>query len=286
MPKGTGAKGEKLTLKVIKKAIRMTLDGRRRLTLSNMGITIFPKCVLKLTNVDELDLSRNLIKKLPDNIGSFWSLRLLDLHSNKLESVPESIGNLVGLTHLNLSNNRLISAGLPSSLGSLTGLKSLNLGLNQLDSLPPTMEALDGLQELGIFDNLFIDLPEFLKVLRNLTKVNVKRNPLSYVQGDSEGTQKEQSQAEEDVYHESSLGRTSLKGCQEQRDGFTGREGGGGGGGEVFEEITIRIYHGLMVPNSVASVNQDVWRIRKVEHKPTHDQTASQTIVQVERMSL
>ncbi|XP_056292345.1 leucine-rich repeat-containing protein 18 [Pseudoliparis swirei] len=286
MPKGNGAKGEKLTLKVIKKAIRMTLDGRRRLTLSNMGITIFPKCVLKLTNVDELDLSRNLIQKLPDNIGSFWSLRLLDLHSNKLESVPESIGNLVGLTHLNLSNNRLISAGLPSSLGSLTGLKSLNLGMNQLDSLPPTMEALDGLQELGIFDNLFINLPEFLKVLRNLTKVNMKRNPLSYVQGDSEGMHKEQSQAEEDVYlvHESSLCRTCLKRCQEQRDGFTGGggRGGGEGGGEVFEEITIRIYHGLMVPNSVASVNQDVWRISKVEHKPTNDQTASQTIVQVE----
>ncbi|XP_034408327.1 leucine-rich repeat-containing protein 18 [Cyclopterus lumpus] len=265
MPKGNGAKGEKLTLKVIKKAIWMTLDGHRRLNLSNMGITIFPKCVLKLTNVDELDLSRNLIQKLPDNIGSFWSLRLLDLHSNKLESVPESIGNLVGLTHLNLSNNRLISGGLPSTLGSLTSLKSLNLGMNQLDTLPPTMEALDGLQELGLFDNLFINLPEFLKVLRNLTKVNMKRNPLSYVQGDSEGMHKEQ--AEEDVYlvHESSLCRTCLKKCQEQREGFTG---GGGGGGDVFEEKRIRIYHGLMVPNSVATVNQDVWRIRKVEHKP------------------
>ncbi|KAK1905635.1 Leucine-rich repeat-containing protein 18 [Dissostichus eleginoides] len=146
MPKKKGAKGTKLTLKIAKKAIRMTPDGRHRLTLSNMGITIFP--------------------------------------NNKLEALPKSIGNLVGLTHLNLSNNRLISAGLPSSLGCLTSLKILNLGMNQLDTLPPSMEALDSLQELGLFDNLFIHLPEFVRGLRNLTKLNMKRTPLSYVQGD------------------------------------------------------------------------------------------------------
>ncbi|KAK9541605.1 hypothetical protein VZT92_001636 [Zoarces viviparus] len=267
MPKQKGDKGTELTLKLAKKAIRMTPDGRRRLTLSNMHITIFPKCLLKLTNVDELDLSRNLIEKLPDDIGNFSSLTWLDLHSNKLESVPESIGNLVGLTHFNLSNNRLISAGLPSTLGSLISLKSLNLGMNQLDTLPPTMDALHSLQELGLFDNRFINLPEFLKVLRNLTKVNVKGNPLSYVQRDGEGMQKEKCKAEEDVYlvHESSLCRTCLQKCQEQRQRLTrgGGGGGGGGGGDVFEEKRTRTYHGLMVPNSVASVNQDVWRIRK-----------------------
>lgn len=263
MPKAKGAKGTKLTLKIVKKSIRMTPDGRRRLTLSNMGITIFPKCLLKLTNVDELDLSRNLIQKLPDNIGNFSSLRWLDLHSNRLESVPESIGNLVGLTHLNLSNNRLISAGLPSTLGFLTSLKSLNLGMNQLDALPSTMGALDNLQELGLFDNLFISLPEFVTVLRNLTNVNVKRNPLSYVQGDGEGMQEEKLEAEE-VYlvHESGLCRTCLKRCKEQRERLTR----GGGGGDAFEEKRIRTYPGLMAPNSVATVNQDVWRIRNVEH--------------------
>ncbi|XP_070696576.1 leucine-rich repeat-containing protein 18 [Pempheris klunzingeri] len=267
MPKGKGPKGTKVTLKIAKKAIRTTPDGRRRLTLSNMGITIFPKCLLKLTSVDELDLSRNQIQKLPDNIGNFSSLRWLDLHSNKLESVPESIGNLVGLTHLNLSNNRLVSAGLPSTLGFLTSLKSLNLGMNQLDTLPPAMAALNSLQELGLFDNLFINLPEFVKVLRSLTKLNMKRNPLSYAQGDGERTQKVKSEPEEDVYlvHESSLCRTCLKRCKEQGERLTG---GGGGGGDMFEDKKIRTFPGLMVPNSVATVNQDVWRLRKAEQKP------------------
>ncbi|XP_050932438.1 leucine-rich repeat-containing protein 18 isoform X2 [Lates calcarifer] len=282
MPKGKGAKGTKVTLKIAKKAIRMTPDGRRRLTLSNMGITIFPKCLLKLTNVDELDLSRNQIQKLPDNIGNFSSLRWLDLHSNKLESVPESIGNLVGLTYLNLSNNRLTSVGLPSTLGFLTSLKSLNLGMNQLDTLPSTMVSLDSLQELGLFDNLFINLPEFLNALTNLTMVNMKRNPLMYAQGDGEGMLKEKSEPEENGYlvHESSLCRTCLKRCKDQRErlargggggggggGGEGRRGGGGRGSHMFEEKRIRTYPGLIVPNSVATINQDVWRIRKVEHE-------------------
>ncbi|XP_045926193.1 leucine-rich repeat-containing protein 18 isoform X1 [Micropterus dolomieu] len=265
MPKGKGAKGTKITLKIAKKAIRMTPDGRRRLILSNMGITIFPKCLLKLSNVDELDLSRNLIQRLPDNIGNFSSLRWLDLHSNKLESVPESIGNLVGLTHLNLSNNCLTSSSLPSTLGFLASLRSLNLGMNRLDSLPPTMVALHSLEELGLFDNLFIQLPEFVKALRNLTKVNMKQNPLSYAQGDGE-----KSEPEEDVYlvHESSLCRTCLKRCKEQTERLTrGRIGRDGGGGDMFEDKRIRTYPGLMVPNSVATANQDVWRVRKVEHK-------------------
>uniref|UniRef100_UPI0037E8B4D2 leucine-rich repeat-containing protein 18 n=1 Tax=Semicossyphus pulcher TaxID=241346 RepID=UPI0037E8B4D2 len=268
MPKGKGAKGTKVTLKIAKKAIRMTRDGGRRLNLSKMGITIFPKCLLKLTNVDEVDLSRNMIQKIPDNIGSFSSLRRLDLHSNKLESVPESIGNLAGLTHLNLSNNRLTSAGLPSTLGSLSSLKSLNLGLNQLDTLPPTMAALESLQELGLFDNLFTKLPEFVKELSNLTKLNTKRNPLVYAQADNEGMLKGKCEPEENVYlvHESNLCRTCFKSCKEQRERLC--EGGGGGEGVMCEDKRIRTYRGLMVPNSVAAVNQDVWRIRKVEHKP------------------
>uniref|UniRef100_A0A3Q1CP63 Disease resistance R13L4/SHOC-2-like LRR domain-containing protein n=1 Tax=Amphiprion ocellaris TaxID=80972 RepID=A0A3Q1CP63_AMPOC len=269
MPKGKGAKGTKVSLKIAKKAIRMTPDGQRRLTLSNMGLTSFPKCLLKLTNVDELDLSRNLIQKLPDNIGNFSSLRWLDLHSNKLESVPESIGNLVELTHLNLCNNRLNSAGLPSTLGSLTNLKSLNLGMNQLDALPPTLVALNNLQELGLFDNLFIKMPEFVRVLRNLTKVNVKRNPLSYVQGDGKGMLKKKAEPEEDVHlvHESSLCTTCLKRCKAERErliteGQRGRGVRGSCGGDVLEEKRIRTFSGLMTPNSIAIVNQDVWRIR------------------------
>ena len=259
MPKGKQAKGFKVTLKIAKKKIRMTPDGHRRLTLSNLGITTFPKCLLKLTNFDELDLSRNQIRKLPDNIGNLSSLRWLDLHTNKLESVPESIGDLVVLSHLNLSNNFLTSAGLPSTLGSLISLKCLNLGMNKLDNLPPNMVALDSLQEFCLFDNLFINLPDILHVLKNLTKLKMKRNPLSYVQEDDEELLQKKSQREEEMYLvcEKSLCRPCFKRCKEQRERLTEEELS-----HMIEEKRIRTYAGLMVPNSVAALNQDVWRIR------------------------
>uniref|UniRef100_A0A3Q3JRQ7 Disease resistance R13L4/SHOC-2-like LRR domain-containing protein n=1 Tax=Monopterus albus TaxID=43700 RepID=A0A3Q3JRQ7_MONAL len=194
----------------------------------------------------------------------------LDLHGNKLESLPESIGNLVGLTHLNLSNNHITSVGLPSTLGSLTNLKSLNLGMNRLDTLPLTMVTLKSLQELGLFDNLFTELPEFLKFLQNLIKLNIKRNPLSYVQGVAEGMLKEKLKPEEAAYlvHESSLCRTCHKRYKEQRERLIRGTDRGGGGSNVFQEKGIRTYPGLIVPNSVATVSQDVWRVRKVEHEP------------------
>ncbi|XP_056903364.1 leucine-rich repeat-containing protein 18 [Takifugu flavidus] len=243
-----------VSLKTAKKAIRIMPDGRCRLDLRNMGITNFPSWLFKLTSVTELDLSCNQLKKLPDNIGSFLSLRRLDLHSNKLESLPESIGSLVRLTHLNLCNNRLTSASFPSSVGFLTNLKSLNLGLNQLDSLPPVLVALDGLEELGLFDNQLVILPDFLKDLRNLTKVNLKGNHLLCAQEDSEKTTEKSAPAEE-VYlvHESSLCDTCITRCvKTRRDGEA----------ETLEGRKIETYPGLMVPNSVAIRNQDQWRIR------------------------
>lgn len=243
-----------VSLKTAKKAIWITQDGSCRLDLRNMGITIFPSWLFKLTDVTELDLSCNQLKKLPDNIGSFSSLKWLDLHSNKLESVPDSIGNLVRLTHLNLCNNRLTSASLPSTLGFLTNLKCLNLGMNQLDSLPPALVALDGLNELGLFDNKLVVLPDFLKVLHNLTKLNLKGNPLLCAHEDGEKMM-EKSALAEDVFlvHESGLCETCMTKCAElRRDGET----------ETVERKTVKTFPGLMVPNSAAKHSQDQWRIR------------------------
>lgn len=216
-------------------------------------MTTFPRWLFKLTYVTELDLSCNQLKKLPDNIGSFSSLRWLDLHSNKLESLPDSIGNLARLTHLNLCNNRLTSASLPPSIGFLTGLKCLNLGMNQLDSLPPALVSLDGLKELGLFDNKIVVLPDFLKVLHNLSKVNLKGNPLVCALEDGEKIT-ERSAPAEPLYlvHESILCETCITDCVEpRRDGES----------ETMEGKKIKNYPGLMVPNSVAIRNQDQWRI-------------------------
>ncbi|KAL4640203.1 leucine-rich repeat-containing protein 18-like [Arapaima gigas] len=173
------SKGRKITLKMARNALKVTVDGKRRLDLSNMQITTFPRCLLKLADVDELDLSRNLLQRIPDSIDQFINLRWLDLHSNQLEELPTSIGELQGLLYLNLCNNRLTAAGLPTEVGQLRKLRSLNLGMNQLERLPSSMGALRELQELGLFNNLLTHVPEFLDRLPHLQKLNTSCNPIA-----------------------------------------------------------------------------------------------------------
>ena len=258
--KSTAPKGKKVTLKLAKEALKVTADGYRRVDLSNLGIATFPKCLLKLTDVDELDLSRNLLQKLPEYVGNMTTLSRLDLHSNKLEALPESLGQLVGLTHLNVSNNRLRSGGLPASLCSLTQLRSLNLGMNLLDRLPHGLAALTALQDVGLFDNYFTELPKFLLAIRRL---NVKRNPCSSGRvGDGAGGGAAPATRAKVLYlaPESSLCKACLHQCQQERD-HNKRNAGGDGRG-VSVEKRNRSYAGLYTPNSVAAANQE-WRMRR-----------------------
>ncbi|XP_076844078.1 leucine-rich repeat-containing protein 18 [Brachyhypopomus gauderio] len=177
--KSSEPKGKKVTLKMAKSAMKLTVDGKRRLDLSNMEIATFPKCILKLCDVDELDLSRNVLKKLPDSIGTFINLRWLDLHSNRLEQLPEAIGCLQKLQSLNVCNNLLSTWGIPHELGLLGNLQSLNLGLNRIESLPTCVGALKELRQLGLFNNLLVHLPQWLHQLPNMQTLNVKCNPFA-----------------------------------------------------------------------------------------------------------
>lgn len=86
MAKGTKAKrktkSKKITLKMAQNCVELTLDGKRRLDLTFKGITAVPKCIQKLFHMDEVDLSRNMIRKIPDFIAQFIKMTVLDLHSN------------------------------------------------------------------------------------------------------------------------------------------------------------------------------------------------------------
>ncbi|XP_056325847.1 leucine-rich repeat-containing protein 18 [Danio aesculapii] len=249
--KSSEPSGRKITLKMAKNALRVTVDGKRRLDLSNMGISTFPKCILKLCDVDELDLSRNLLKKIPDAIDKFVNLRLLDLHSNHLEHLPAAIGRLQNLYSLNLCNNRLTSASLPHEMGFLRNLRILNLGMNCIETLPPTVSALKELRELGLFNNLLTQLPKSLQNLPKLQKINVKSNPMP----SDEDPEVDRIQRVESLYlvKEDCLCTDCLKKCREEREKLDGRM-------SAASTLKKSIFAGLITPNSVAQENQAVWR--------------------------
>ncbi|XP_063774014.1 leucine-rich repeat-containing protein 18-like [Pseudophryne corroboree] len=176
--KRDGLKGKTVTLQMAKNAIKESSGGKKRLVLSNLGIKEFPKCLKKLTSeVEELDISRNYIKKLPDWIQSFKSLCWLDVHTNHIEALPSAIGQLKQLSYLNLSNNNITEKGIPAEISQLKNIRKLNLGLNKISVLPPSLEALTQMTELGLFDNYLKEIPPGMLKMPKV-KINLKGNPI------------------------------------------------------------------------------------------------------------
>ena len=60
-----------------------------------------------LTHLQKLNLSKNHVKGLPENIGNLINLKHLDLSNNQIATLPTTIGNLKNLKHLDLRNNPL-----------------------------------------------------------------------------------------------------------------------------------------------------------------------------------
>jgi Leucine-rich repeat (LRR) protein len=109
------------------------------LDLSNQGLEKLPAYVLKLSNLEELDISNNKITgALPAEIHDLKKLRVLDASDNLMTGVPAEVGQLQNLEVLDLSNNRL--TGLPYELGNLKKLKQLNLSGN--DYAQPDLEII------------------------------------------------------------------------------------------------------------------------------------------------
>eukprot|EP01035_Chromulina_nebulosa_P036322 gene36322-48921_t len=80
------------------------------LNLSGCGIeNISVTGVLSLVYLQSLDLSRNSITTIPDDITSLYALEVLNLQQNKLEKLPATMNNLKYLRKLDLSYNKLSS---------------------------------------------------------------------------------------------------------------------------------------------------------------------------------
>ena len=99
---------------------------------NNYNSLIIPDSIGKLTNIRELTLAFNGIKKIPSSIGDLTNLKLLDLMWNGLEELPDSIKYLKNLEYLSLVGNKLIT--LPEGIDKLTNLKKLSLQVNPISA--------------------------------------------------------------------------------------------------------------------------------------------------------
>jgi Leucine-rich repeat (LRR) protein len=140
-----------------------------RLYLTGCGLTEFPAPVLGAKELVYLNLDRNRIQALTNNLPA--RLRWLRLNGNGISSIPESIGQLKDLRRIYLNDNLI--ASLPSSFASLEALEDVALANNRLEAFPEVLVGLPSLRNLDLRGNANITaLPANvgdMKALRTLT---------------------------------------------------------------------------------------------------------------------
>lgn len=83
--------------------------------------------------IEELDLSSNALKEVPNSLGSVHSLVRLVLPRNELRTLPDALGRLTKLQYLDAADNLL--SGISPSLFESTCLSELWLKGNPMDRL-------------------------------------------------------------------------------------------------------------------------------------------------------
>ncbi len=114
--------------------IREQPDSVYYIDLSKQKLKTIPEEIFLCKNLVYLDLKRNKIQSIPDNISGLTKLRVLNLSRNKITIVPEEIGACKELRTLILNQNPLES--LCGSIGLLNNLAVLDLWGTEVDELP------------------------------------------------------------------------------------------------------------------------------------------------------
>ena len=160
----------------------VTMENGRvvQLDLEDVGPTReVPAEIGRLTSLESLDLSGNLLISVPAEIGQLASLEMLSLWDNKLTRVPAEIGRLTSLESLDLNDNQLTSV--PAEIGQLTSLEELYLHDNQLTSVPAEIWQLTSLTELHLHSNRLTSVPAEIGQLTSLEGLWLNDNKLTTV---------------------------------------------------------------------------------------------------------
>lgn len=104
------------------------------LDLSDCSLMQVPDAIFLLmrnTNLKTCDLSSNVITKIPPQIAfKFSCIRKLDVSKNRMSKIPEELGQLEQLSILNISHNAFVS--LPRIVYTLPKLEILNAEKNYI----------------------------------------------------------------------------------------------------------------------------------------------------------
>ncbi len=124
-----------------------------KLDLSKQKLTEVPEDIRKLTNLQYLDLSKNKITVIPHWIGELKNLQFLVLSKTKIDSLPPEFGDLANLKYFIMNRSELQK--LPHTIGKLKELRYMDLWGSNLSYFPFELSYLsDNLRILELQDVL------------------------------------------------------------------------------------------------------------------------------------
>lgn len=141
--------------------------GLRKIEYTNAlePLTCLPKGIRHCLNVESVQISDSLLRKIPDQIKFLRSMKTLNLAGNCLTSLPEALGCCQSLRSLDVSRNLLKS--IPDSVLALP--KLTHLTVDEDVALPPDFEKTHTVYRIlgqvvreyrqRIFDRFGIGLP-------------------------------------------------------------------------------------------------------------------------------
>ncbi|XP_077223776.1 plant intracellular Ras-group-related LRR protein 6-like isoform X2 [Tasmannia lanceolata] len=183
-------------------ASRLSISSKE-LSLGGLGLSSIPPVVWESNDVVKVDLSRNSIEVLPDELSSCSSLQTLLLSGNKIKEWPGAVfASLLNLSCLKLDKNPLAQIPLdgfrslskvqvldlsynasslpdPSALSSMPELQELYLRRMQLREVPLDLLSLPKLRILDLSQNSLVSIPKEFKNLISLTELDLSDNNIA-----------------------------------------------------------------------------------------------------------
>lgn len=135
------------------------------------------KAVMEGDIVFALDLSRNRLHELPEELLQFQDLQFLLLNRNKLESLPSWLSQLTQLKAIVLDHNRFYD--FPEVLLGMPNLEQLSIGENYLRGIPLDIDHIANLQYLSLWGNVLASFPASLGDLQNLKVLDLLHNEMT-----------------------------------------------------------------------------------------------------------
>lgn len=140
-----------------------------------IGLTHIPKPILNLHKLQRLNLSLNLIMRIPEDVFLLVHLVELNLNFCGIALIPNMINKLTNLTNLCLAGNRFASFDV--NMAPMSSIQKLWLQDNKLTKVTKSLERCFELRSVILRNNMLKTIPLKFWKLRFLAELSLEGNP-------------------------------------------------------------------------------------------------------------